>query len=314
MKTIGLLGGMSWESTVTYYQLINEAVKEKLGGLHSAKIVLHSVDFDEIEKCQSSGDWARSGEILGQAAAGLERAGADFILICTNTMHKVAGDVQAHISVPLLHIGEVTARALLARGIHKAALLGTRYTMEQDFYKDKLASAGIEVLIPDAGDRAELNRIIFDELCVGKILPKSREKFKAVTEALAAQGAQAAILGCTEIGLLLKPEDTRVPLFDTTVLHAAAAVELALTRHTDLPKLELLVAGHHGSRYSTSDDLLDALTPETALISVGSNSYGHPAEDTLRRLAERECTVYRTDLHGTIHLSIWQGDTYENQE
>ena len=129
MKTIGLFGGMSWESTVTYYQLINEAVKEKLGGLHSAKIVLHSVDFDEIEKCQSSGDWARSGEILGQAAAGLERAGADFILICTNTMHKVAGDVQAHISVPLLHIGEVTARALLDRGIHKAALLGTRYTM-----------------------------------------------------------------------------------------------------------------------------------------------------------------------------------------
>ena len=228
MKTIGLLGGMSWESTVTYYQLINEAVKERLGGLHSAKIVLHSVDFDEIEKCQSSGDWARSGEILGQAAAGLERAGADFILICTNTMHKVAGDVQAHISVPLLHIGEVTARALLARGIHRAALLGTRYTMEQDFYKDKLAAAGIEVLIPGADDRAELNRIIFDELCVGKILPQSREKFKAVTEALAAQGAQAAILGCTEIGLLLRPEDTRVPLFDTTVLHAAAAVERAL--------------------------------------------------------------------------------------
>ena len=147
MKTIGLLGGMSWESTVTYYQLINEAVKEKLGGLHSAKIVLHSVDFDEIEKCQSSGDWARSGEILGQAAAGLERAGADFILICTNTMHKVAGDVQAHISVPLLHIGEVTARALLDRGIHKAALLGTRYTMEQDFYKDKLAAAGAALCV-----------------------------------------------------------------------------------------------------------------------------------------------------------------------
>ena len=228
MKTIGLLGGMSWESTVTYYQLINEAVKERLGGLHSAKILLHSVDFAEIEKCQSSGDWARSGEILGQAAAGLERAGADFVLICTNTMHKVAGDVQARISVPLLHIGEVTARALLAKGIHKAALLGTRYTMEQDFYRDRLAAAGIEVLIPDAPDRAELNRIIFDELCVGEIVRQPREKIRAVTEALAARGAQGAILGCTEIGLLLRQEDTRVPLFDTTALHAAAAVELAL--------------------------------------------------------------------------------------
>lgn len=228
MKTIGLLGGMSWESTVPYYQIINEAVKAALGGLHSARILLYSVDFAEIEACQATGDWDRSAAILGEAAQNLERAGADLPVICTNTMHKVAGDVQAHISVPLLHIGEVTARALLARGIHRAALLGTRYTMEQDFYKDKLAAAGIEVLIPDAGDRAELNRIIFDELCVGKILPQSREKFKAVTEALAAQGAQAAILGCTEIGLLLKPEDTRVPLFDTTVLHAAAAVELAL--------------------------------------------------------------------------------------
>ena len=228
MKTLGLLGGMSWESTVTYYQIINETVKEELGGLHSAKILLCSVDFAEIEEYQAKGEWEKSAEVLSDAAVTLQQAGADYIVICTNTMHKVAGDVQAHISVPLLHIGEVTARALLDRGIHKAALLGTRYTMEQDFYKDKLAAAGIEVLIPDAGDRAELNRIIFDELCVGKILPQSREKFKAVTEALAAQGAQAAILGCTEIGLLLRPEDTRVPLFDTTVLHAAAAVELAL--------------------------------------------------------------------------------------
>ena len=225
MKTIGLLGGMSWESTVTYYQLINEAVKEQLGGLHSAKIVLHSVDFDEIEKCQSSGDWARSGEILGQAAAGLERAGADFILICTNTMHKVAGDVQAHISVPLLHIGEVTARALLDRGIHKAALLGTRYTMEQDFYKDKLAAAGIEVLIPGPEDRAELNRIIFDELCVGKILPQSREKFKAVTEALAAQAAGADYLGVGAAFVTGTKTDAK-PISRETIRAITAAVDI----------------------------------------------------------------------------------------
>lgn len=228
MKTIGLLGGMSWESTVTYYQLINEAVRERLGGLHSARLVLHSVEFDEIEGCQSSGDWDRAGAILGDAAAGLERAGADFLLICTNTMHKVAPQVQARVSIPLLHIGEVTARALLRQGVRRAALLGTRYTMEQDFYRDKLAQAGIEVLVPGPEDRAELNRIIFEELCVGRLLPASRSRFRTVTEGLAAQGAQAAILGCTEIGLLLRQEDTPVPLYDTTVLHAQAAVELAL--------------------------------------------------------------------------------------
>ena len=228
MKTIGLLGGMSWESTVTYYQLINEAVRERLGGLHSARLVLHSVEFDEIEGCQSSGDWDRAGAILGDAAAGLERAGADFLLICTNTMHKVAPQVQARVSIPLLHIGEVTARALLRQGIRRAALLGTRYTMEQDFYRDKLAQAGIQVLVPGPEDRAELNRIIFEELCVGRLLPTSRGRFRTVTEGLAAQGAQAAILGCTEIGLLLRQEDTPVPLYDTTVLHAQAAVELAL--------------------------------------------------------------------------------------
>ena len=228
MKTIGLLGGMSWESTVTYYQLINEAVRERLGGLHSARLVLHSVEFDEIEGCQSSGDWDRAGAILGDAAAGLERAGADFLLICTNTMHKVALQVQARVSIPLLHIGEVTARALLRQGTRRAALLGTRYTMEQDFYRDKLAQAGIQVLVPGPEDRAELNRIIFEELCVGRLLPASRDRFRTVTEGLAAQGAQAAILGCTEIGLLLRQEDTPVPLYDTTVLHAQAAVELAL--------------------------------------------------------------------------------------
>ena len=164
MKTIGLLGGMSWESTVTYYQIVNEVVKERLGGLHSAKCILYSVEFDEIERCQSSGDWARSGEILARAAQSLERAGADFILICTNTMHKVYDQVQAAVSIPILHIADLTLSALLSRGIRRVALLGTRYTMEQDFYKQRLIDGGMEVLIPGETDRQEINRIIFDEL------------------------------------------------------------------------------------------------------------------------------------------------------
>ena len=228
MKTIGLLGGMSWESTVTYYQLINEAVKEKLGGLHSAKIVLHSVDFDEIEKCQSSGDWARSGEILGQAAAGLERAGADFILICTNTMHKVAHRIQAAVSIPLLHIADVTAAEILGRGLRSVGLLGTRYTMEEDFYCGRLRRQGLEVLIPDAPERDMINKVIFEELCLGVIREDSRKKFQAAMAGLAGRGARGVILGCTEIGLLLRPEDAELPLFDTTVLHATAAANLAL--------------------------------------------------------------------------------------
>ena len=228
MQTIGLLGGMSWESTVTYYQIVNQVVKERLGGLHSAKCVLYSVEFDEIERCQSSGDWDRSAEILAQAAQALERAGADFILICTNTMHKVYEPVQAAVSVPILHIADLTLSALQAQGIRRVALLGTRYTMEQDFYKQRLLDGGLEVLIPPAADRQEINRIIFQELCQGIISPASKATFLRVLEDLAAAGAEGAILGCTEIGLLISLGDTALPLFDTTLIHARAAAEIAL--------------------------------------------------------------------------------------
>lgn len=228
MKTIGLIGGMSWESTVTYYQIINTVVKERLGGLHSARCILYSVEFDEIERCQSSGDWERAGAILAGAAAGLERAGADFIVICTNTMHKVAGQVRSAVSVPLLHIAQVTAEELRRQGVERVALLGTRYTMEQDFYKSVLADSGIEVLIPGEGARALVNAVIFDELCRGVISQDSRRAFLDIIAELAGRGAQGVVLGCTEIGLLVRQEDTPVPLFDTTRLHAARAALDAL--------------------------------------------------------------------------------------
>lgn len=228
MKTIGLIGGMSWESTVTYYQLVNRVVKEQLGGLHSAKCVLYSVDFDKIEACQSAGEWERSGDILGDAAAALERAGADLILICTNTMHKVFEQVQSQVRVPLLHIAEATADELEARGLTKVGLLGTKYTMLQDFYKDRLVRRGVEVLIPAAEDVELVNRVIFEELCLGTISDASRREFLRIIDALAAQGAQGVILGCTEIGLLVGPGDTDVPLFDTTVIHGTRAAQLAL--------------------------------------------------------------------------------------
>ena len=229
MQTIGLLGGMSWESTVTYYQIINRAVKERLGGLHSARCILYSVEFDEIERCQSSGDWARSGEILAQAAQALERAGADFILICTNTMHKVYDQVQAAVSIPILHIADLTLAALRAQGIRRVALLGTAYTMEQDFYKRRLTEGGLEVLIPGESDRREINRVIFQELCRGILSPDSRALFLRVLEDLRSAGAEGAILGCTEIGLLIGQGDTSLPLFDTTQIHAQAAAALALS-------------------------------------------------------------------------------------
>ena len=228
MQTIGLLGGMSWESTVTYYQVVNQAVKERLGGLHSAKCVLYSVDFDEIERCQSSGDWRRSGEILAGAAQALERAGADFLLLCTNTMHKVYDQIQAAVSVPVLHIADVTLEALRAQGLRRVALLGTRYTMEQDFYKRRLAEGGLEVLIPEETDRREINRVIFEELCRGVISPHSKAYFLRVLKDLKSAGAEGAILGCTEIGLLVGQGDTDLPLFDTTLLHAQAAAERSL--------------------------------------------------------------------------------------
>ena len=230
MKTIGLLGGMSWESTITYYQTINEIVAAEAGGLHSAKCLLYSVDFQEIETCQAEGRWEDSGRILAGAARSLERGGADFIVICTNTMHKVADQIQAAVSIPLLHIADVTVAALKKQGIKRSALLGTRYTMEQDFYKERLEKAGIRVLIPEAEERSLIHSVIFQELCLGIRKPESRQAFLQVIRRLAAAGAQGIILGCTEIGLLIKKEDVAMPLFDTTLLHSRQAALLALER------------------------------------------------------------------------------------
>ena len=228
MKTIGLIGGMSWESTVTYYQCINEGVKAALGGLHSAKILLSSVDFYEIEKCQAAGDWEQSAGILTRAAQSLEQGGADFILICTNTMHKVAPQIAQGVHIPVVHIAEATATALKARGIRRAALLGTKYTMTQDFYRGKLEEAGLEVLIPDPEDVERVNDVIFNELCLGIISEASKADYLRIIDALARRGAQGVILGCTEIGLLIDQRDTQLPVFDTTRIHSQRAVELAL--------------------------------------------------------------------------------------
>ena len=228
MKTIGLIGGLSWESTVTYYQVINEAVKRRLGGLHSARILLYSVDFEEIEKCQSAGEWEKSGEILAGAARALERGGAECVVICTNTMHKVAPQVQAAVGVPLLHIVDATAARLERSGVRRVALLGTRYTMQQDFYKRPLCERGFEVLVPDEEDMERINGIIFDELCLGQVREPSRAVFLQVLEKLRRRGAQGAILGCTEIGLLVRPQDIGLPLFDTALIHAQRAAEWSL--------------------------------------------------------------------------------------
>ena len=228
MKTIGLIGGMSWESTASYYQLINETIKEKLGGLHSAKILLYSVDFAEIERYQASGDWDKSAGFLSQIAQNLEQAGADFIVICTNTMHKVAPQIQKIISIPILHIAQATADNLLENGIKKVGLLGTKYTMTQEFYKEKLLEAGLEVVIPDQAGVEEVNRIIYDELCLGQIEESSKQAYLAIIDDLKNAGAEAVILGCTEIGLLVKQEDTDVPLFDTTAIHAKKAAKVAV--------------------------------------------------------------------------------------
>jgi aspartate racemase len=223
LKTIGLIGGMSWESTVTYYKIINETVKEKLGGLHSAKCILYSVDFQEIEECQANGNWEKSGEILGEAAYNLEKAGADFIVICTNTMHKVVNQIKEKISIPILHIAEMTAEKILEKGLKNIALLGTKYTMEQDFYKSKLIEKGINVIIPDKNDIETINEVIYDELCLGTINFNSKKKFLEIVDKLRSKGAEGIILGCTEIGLLIKNEDTDVPLFDTAIIHAEQA-------------------------------------------------------------------------------------------
>ena len=223
LKTIGLIGGMSGESTVTYYKIINETVKEKLGGLHSAKCILYSVDFQEIEECQANGNWEKSGEILGEAANNLEKAGADFIVICTNTMHKVVNQIKEKISIPILHIAEMTAEKILEKGLKNIALLGTKYTMEQDFYKSKLIEKGINVIIPDKNDIEIINKVIYDELCLGTINSNSKKKFLEIVDKLRSKGAEGIILGCTEIGLLIKNEDTDVPLFDTAIIHAEQA-------------------------------------------------------------------------------------------
>lgn len=230
MKTIGLLGGMSWESTIPYYRLINEGIKQRLGGLHSAKILLHSVDFHEIEACQASGEWDKAGEILAQAAADLERIGAEGIVLCTNTMHKVAAPIEARCRVPFLHIADATGRAIEKQALRNVALLGTRYTMEQDFYRGRLEQQfGINSPIPDADDRARINQIIFDELCLGTFSATSRDYYLQVIARLADRGAEGVIFGCTEIGLLVPAEMSPLPVFDTAALHAADAVDFMLS-------------------------------------------------------------------------------------
>ncbi|WP_091339823.1 aspartate/glutamate racemase family protein [Alkalimonas amylolytica] len=229
MKTIGLIGGMSWESTQGYYRAINLGVKQALGGLHSASIVLHSVDFEPIEKLQHQGDWDGTAEILIKAAKSVEAGGADFVLICTNTMHKVAAQIEQSIHIPLLHIADATAEVLVQEGVKKVGLLGTAFTMEQAFYKDRLAGQhGLEVLVPNAADRQQVHRIIYQELCQGQIKPESKQAYLRIVKALSDAGAEAVILGCTEIGMLIKQQDTEVPLYDTTAIHAAKAVEWAL--------------------------------------------------------------------------------------
>lgn len=230
MKTIGLLGGMSWESTIPYYRLINEGVRERLGGLHSAPLLLHSVDFHEIEACQSAGEWEKAGQILAAAAAGLERLGAEGIVLCTNTMHKVAQQIESRCRVPFLHIADATGRAIVNQGIRNVALLGTRYTMEQDFYRGRLEQQfSLTTLIPDADDRAKINQIIFDELCQGQFSEDARRYYLQAIDRLVAQGAEGVIFGCTEIGLLVPAQRCPVPVFDTAALHARDAVTFMLS-------------------------------------------------------------------------------------
>ncbi|AET69095.1 aspartate racemase [Desulfosporosinus orientis DSM 765] len=228
MKIIGLIGGMSWESSVSYYRIINEEVKERLGGLHSAKCILYSVDFEEIEVLQRNDQWDKAGTILAEAAQSLEGAGAEVILICTNTMHKVAEQVENNISIPLLHIADITADRIQRNKIQTVGLLGTKYTMEQDFYKLRLETRGIKVLIPDNKDKEVVNRVIYQELCLGKINQDSKEAFKRIIKMLVERGAEGVILGCTEIGLLIGEEDVSVRIFDTALIHAKGAVDYAL--------------------------------------------------------------------------------------
>lgn len=229
MKTIGLLGGMSWESTNLYYRFINEGVRKRLGGLHSAKIVMLSVNFHEIEQLQEQGDWQRAGDLLAEDSRRIEAAGADFLLICTNTMHKVADSIQAVISIPLLHIADVTAEKIASDGITTIGLLGTRFTMQEEFYRGRMVSRhGLNVLTPEDADMDIVHNVIFDELCRGAVNETSRQEFVRIIEALQQRGAKALVLGCTEICMLISQQDTAIPLYDTTQIHAEAAVNMAL--------------------------------------------------------------------------------------
>ena len=229
MKTIGLIGGMSWESTAHYYQSINEGIKQRLGGLHSAQIVLYSVDFHDIERLQHAGKWDEAGACLAQAARSLEAAGADFLVVCTNTMHKVVPAIEAAVKIPFLHIADPTANAVRSADIRRIGLLGTRFTMEQDFYRGRLeALHGLQVLIPDDADRHVVHDVIYNELCLGIVREQSRQAYREVIDRLVTQGAQGIILGCTEIAMLVSPADSPVPVFDTTAIHASSAVEFSL--------------------------------------------------------------------------------------
>ena len=230
LKTIGLIGGMSWESTVPYYRTINEAVKARLGGLHSARIILYSFDFDDIEQLQRAGDWETAGSLLAASAKVLEKAGADVLVLCTNTMHKLAPVIEAAVSVPLLHIADATGTEVRKAGHSTVGLLGTRFTMEQPFYRERLTRRfGLDVVVPPEKDRDVVHRVIYDELCRGVVAAQSRAEFRRILGELAEQGAQAIILGCTEISLLVTAQDSPVPLFDTTGIHARASAEFALS-------------------------------------------------------------------------------------
>ena len=230
MKTIGLLGGMSWESTELYYRHINEGVRSRLGGLHSAKILLHSVDFAEIEKLQVTGQWQLAGDVLAKAAQGLQQTGADMILICTNLMHKVAPQIEQTLEVPLLHIADAAGLAIKQQGLQSIGLLGTRYTMEEGFYRERLAERfGLKVIIPEVEERDEIHRVIFEELCRGELTTASKQRYLEIIENMRAKGAEGVILGCTEIPLLIKPEDIDLPLFNTAELHAEAALNVSLS-------------------------------------------------------------------------------------
>ena len=229
MKTIGMIGGMSWESSLEYYRIMNQTVKEKLGGFHSAQCILYSVDFNDVEKLQHQGDWESLTRLMIEAAQRVKKAGAGFLVICTNTMHKMADEVQGAIQIPLLHIADVAAGAVKANGQSRVGLLGTKFTMEQDFYKGRLKEIhGIDVLIPEDKERQVIHDILYNELCLGEIKELSREKFQSIIQNLVKRGAQGVILGCTEIPLIVRQEDYEIPLYDTTALHAKAAVDFAL--------------------------------------------------------------------------------------